>query len=321
MTNLHNSLHNYCTIPILPEMNPIQQAIIKHLYKWAGTIGSNIHRDLAADFPDKSRRTFYYHLKLLKNMGLVEETSLTKPFPLQLTWTGRQCVQLGSARVTDRSWVRLEKASVTFDLLEIYEGDLNDFKNNILLAGKWGLVVSVTDNNWTKIIIKSRFPFSREGLLNSDLVLLPSSVSILVLIVGPLVQRQGIEHWTKQDILKHASGITLFVVAWKWSINDSIGKEKILPQNLNLHLEWMLINELESKMASTGLINPRLILRWVFGPLNKQRDNSWFLINLILFLIVYRMYRIISTLSKSGYQNCRISKICCKSSYGGMVND
>jgi len=109
MTNLHNSLHNYCTTPILPEMNPIQQAIIKHLYKWAGTIGSIVYRDLAADFPDKSRRTFYYHLKILKDMGLVEETSLTKPFPLQLNWTGRQCVQLGSARVTDRSWVRLEK--------------------------------------------------------------------------------------------------------------------------------------------------------------------------------------------------------------------
>jgi len=293
---LHNSLHNYCTIPILSDLHLIQQRILRHLNDFPGTVGSNIFRDLQEEFPETNRRTFYYHQKKLKDMGLIEELTQTKPFPLQLSWAGRQCVQLSSARVTDNRWVRLEKASVVFDLLEIYDGDLEQFKNTILLLGKWGRVANVTNNNWTKIIIKSRFPFFWEGPLNFDLVLNQSSVSTLVLAMVSQLKMLKIVPVIKLDILRIASKITSTVQAWSLLIKNSIGKELIPLQNLKPLQESMLKNESLSKMANSGSINPMPIQRWVFGPLSKLKDNLWFLINWMKFGMACKMFKTTSIL-------------------------
>jgi len=143
----------------------VKQAILKHLYDFPGTQGSNVFRAIESDFIDLKKRTVYYHIKLMKDWDLIEELTERRPFPLQLTWPGKQCVQLSSVGLTDKRWVRLEKAYVQFDIIELYVGNLEDFKESLLLSGKWGKVSSVTHNNWTKVIIKSVFPFFRGGTL------------------------------------------------------------------------------------------------------------------------------------------------------------
>lgn len=161
---LHNSLHKYCTIPVFHDLKKIQQAILKYLYSYPGTCAANIVRHLQPDFIDLAARTINYHIKKMKDWDLLEELTLTKPFPLQLTWSGKQCVQLSSLGVTDLRWVRLEKTFVVYDIIEIYSGNLAEFRDNILLTGKWGKI-HTTFNNWLKIIIKSRFPFFSGGTL------------------------------------------------------------------------------------------------------------------------------------------------------------
>lgn len=162
---LHNSLHKYCIIPVFSELKPIPKAILKYLHTYPATQASNIVRNLKSKFPEKSPRTINYHIKKLKNWNLLEELTVLKPFPLQLTLAGRNCVQLGSAGVTDARWVRLERVCVDFDIIEWYAGNLEEFQANFLLPGKWGKVVNVTNNNWLKVIVKSRFSFNRGDTL------------------------------------------------------------------------------------------------------------------------------------------------------------
>ena len=161
---LPNSLPKYC-IPVYTDLLKIQQAILKYLYEYPGTCGSNIIRHLEPEFIDLAKRTFNYHIKKLKDWCLIEELTLTKPFPLQLTWAGKQCVQLSSLGVTDRRWVRLEKASVEFDIIELYADRLNKFRDEILLIGKWGKIHKKTFNNWLKVIVKSSLHFFLGGTL------------------------------------------------------------------------------------------------------------------------------------------------------------
>ncbi|MHA1880187.1 MAG: hypothetical protein ACTSYG_07295 [Candidatus Heimdallarchaeota archaeon] len=308
---LHNSLHKYCTIPILDDLHPIQQAILRYLNKFPGTVGSIIYRDLQDDFPENSRRTFYYHQRKLKEMGLVEELTLTKPFPLQLTWAGRQCVQLSSARVNDRRWVRLEKASVVFDILEIYAGDLSAFKDDILLRGKWGRVVAVTNNNWTKIIIRSRFPFFVVGLSSSALVLNLDSVFILTLVMGGVLKKPKTGLLIKLAILRIVLKISFFVPVSNLQIKSSTGKVLIQLLSLKLPRESMPKNAFQYVTGNFGLTNPMHIQKWVSEQSNKQNDNSSFRINSMKSATAYRTCKIISTPSKKGLPTCSSSRSYC----------
>ncbi|MBD3189455.1 MAG: hypothetical protein GF308_02375 [Candidatus Heimdallarchaeota archaeon] len=162
---LHKKLHKSCSIPVLSDLNEVKQAIFRYLYDYPMTTAANIARDLTKDIRGWSIRNINDHILNLKNRWFIEETTETKPFPLKLTFFGRRVVQLDSAGVTDRTWVRLEKTFIEFTLSEISPGDLDTFREKILESGKWGYVSKTTNNNWLKLIIKSRFPFFRGGTL------------------------------------------------------------------------------------------------------------------------------------------------------------
>ena len=168
-SKLHKKLHKSSTplvIPTLKSLGEIKAKILTHIYNCPTITGAQIVDEMIAPIRGYSRRNLFSHINQLFEMGLIERINSKKPYMLQLTWHGKRVVQLNSAGVKDRNFVRLEKTFVEFSITEYdpYGDKLETFKEKILLKHKWGKATS-TFNNWLKVIVTSRFPFFLGGKL------------------------------------------------------------------------------------------------------------------------------------------------------------
>jgi len=166
---LHNFPHKSSTSPIpvtrLDSLHKIKQEILLLVSRSPTINASEIVDELSSSLKGRSRRNIFDHIKKLKDWRFIEDINEKKPFQLQLSWVGSKVVQLGSARVKDSNFVRMEKTFIEFTMVESFPDKLLDFRDNTILKGKWGKVHRVTHNNWLKVIVKSRFPFFRGGTL------------------------------------------------------------------------------------------------------------------------------------------------------------
>ncbi len=156
-------MNNYSEFSCLPK---IQQEILLYIKSNPCSFSSVIFNNVPDD-AKVSKSYFYDSLKQLMAKQLITRNCEVKPYNYALTLLGKQCVRSNPKSLTDQTFVRSKKRMISeYSIIELQPGNLENFKQDILLPGKWGLVKKhVTPMHWEQIVIRSIHSFSERALI------------------------------------------------------------------------------------------------------------------------------------------------------------
>ncbi len=183
-------MNSYSEFSCLPK---IQQEILLYIKSNPCSFSSVIFNNLPDD-AKVSNSHFYDSLKQLMAKQLITRNGEVKSYTYVLTLLGKQITQPISKKrwidyskkyleagisiraqnddldassreettSLDHRFVRLRKTFSEYSIVELQPGNLERFKKDILLSGKWGSIsLHVTIMNWEKFVIISNHSFSK----------------------------------------------------------------------------------------------------------------------------------------------------------------